>query len=451
MEKWLEIDSPIIKVDEKSLDVIYEIKVHDSEDVHIMRIWFETSDVDQTAISSTASGVLVGLIPMSLKEGYDIKCNVPVDPELVHNLSKTVIPALCKNDLRFREPVLDISKYKIEKVRKIVGTGLSLGVDSFCTIDDYSKCSISEFKLNQLVFFNMYGKIDKGVIESTDKVSNELNLPIVYYSSNICTVMEDWDAYIPCHPFFMASTILTLGRFDKYLFASGCDWTEVRLSNMFNADLAYSDPIIVPNLSTTNTSFYSVGLEYTRSQKTEIVSANSVATRYVSPCLTNFVGNCGWCYKCKRTLVTADVGGYLNRFSHVFNLDEYAECRCAYLYYLCEMKNDKHLADVYNKFKQQEPKLCATLESKIPDLKRKYVDTPGWIVSTLANEGKLGAMRRLSYLYLNGVSENGRGDRDMLPNIPKAIFWAKKCSKSKDLSDIFQLVTCLSKGSTSDK
>lgn len=78
-----------------------------------------------------------------------------------------------------------------------------------------------------------------------------------------------------------------------------------------------------------------------RTDKTLLLKDYEPAHRYLNVCVgtQESACNCGHCQKCIRTLVALDTLGILERFSKVFDIEEYKrhsywyKCRLRYYYY----------------------------------------------------------------------------------------------------------------------
>lgn len=452
MSKKIEIYNPIIETVRDQIRITYRVILNDSGILRVRNIWYLTDSQNKKNISRLANGVVVGLIPLALKEKYDMEVHAPVDSTLIHNLNQFVIPMLCQNDSRFFNSKINAELFDVDEGGNDVGTGLSLGVDSFSTIHDYAVGRNDDFKLTNLAVFTMYGRLDKNTRVLTSQVASELNLPVSYYESNVCTAMDDNLHYISWNPFYMASIILTLGtNYKRYLFSGDASFSKMNIKNVYDGGVAHASAILLPYLGTDTVHFYCSGDKYTRAEKTKMVAFDPIASKYVTPCLHNFKRNCGWCFKCKRTLVTADVGGYLDRLSNAFDIENYIANRKAYLLYLYENKNSVYLEGVYETLKRNEPELCDCIEKEYTLYRDKYRNSPDWFASVAAETGNVDAKMRLATLYYEGKGGYGIGLDDRRPiNYPLATKLAKDCYLQSDDNLLFY-IKCLSKGSQEDK
>jgi len=97
-------------------------------------------------------------------------------------------------------------------------------------------------------------------------------------------------------------------------------------------DMAYSDAIALPLLSTERLETLSVGGEYTRVEKTLRVADISDSYEFLDVCADGSkVGNCSRCWKCMRTLLTLDIAGLISRYSNLFDCAEYKRQRNMYI------------------------------------------------------------------------------------------------------------------------
>ena len=100
-------------------------------------------------------------------------------------------------------------------------------------------------------------------------------------------------------------------------------------------DLAYSDSVTLPLLSTETLHTALVGGCYSRVEKTQRIadvqdSFDSLDV-CVSPYHDGIPTNCSACFKCLRTLATLEIGGMLDRYARVFDRARYRRLRDGYL------------------------------------------------------------------------------------------------------------------------
>ncbi len=90
--------------------------------------------------------------------------------------------------------------------------------------------------------------------------------------------------------------------------------------------MAYSDAITLPLISTEVLDAFSVGSEYTRVEKTLIVGNITHSYAALDVCVNpslSINGNCSVCWKCRRTLLTFEIAGIIDKYKHVFDLKAY--------------------------------------------------------------------------------------------------------------------------------
>jgi hypothetical protein len=116
------------------------------------------------------------------------------------------------------------------------------------------------------------------------------------------------------------SAVLSLQKFfSVYHYASGYPITEFKISS---DGVAYADEYILRCLSTESTQLYSSLAAINRQERTAIVADYLPARKYLNVCVRN-IDNCGFCFKCARTMFQLDIIGRLDQFEEVFNVKEY--------------------------------------------------------------------------------------------------------------------------------
>ena len=221
---------------------------------------------------------------------------------------------------------------------ELIGTGISCGVDSLCTImDHFVKEKDPEYRINSLFLFNCgtHGayedpatyRLYEARCEMNKKAADELGLPVVQVTSNAHAfthhIGEQKVGYLAIY-----SCMYSLQKMiDKYYTSSGDSYMEEKLfaKKKYNFDIAeFCESQLVPLLQTEHTRLIMDGCQYTRSQKTENIADWDIAQRHLNVCVNTTDGkNCSMCSKCMRTLVPLEAMGKLEKFSGVFDLQVY--------------------------------------------------------------------------------------------------------------------------------
>lgn len=281
-----------------------------------------------------------------MKEGHDIIVDAPVSEKLYFNLIELIVPVLSR---AFGYKQIAIDCHKIEcgllkvdgKEPWAVGTGCSLGVDSFGCILYYTQKHIPEnYRVNCLTYFNI-GAHGNDTAKATASYEHDLpmieeyaackKLPLVTISSNIGLLYEGWN-FDSCHNTRNIATVLALQKlFKTYIYASGIDVSHLKLSNK---DVAYFETAVVPNLSTENTTIMVGQPSFSRIDKTRFISKyeethsrlyvcwkmiakNNFGTEFQSSGEERL--NCGHCEKCRRTMLALYLLGKEELYTKLFD------------------------------------------------------------------------------------------------------------------------------------
>lgn len=308
-------------------------------------LWFDVSSDDSAAVgplvSERADAALVAILVPAMRAGRNVLVHGPVTSELLHvvqhgvqNVLRTVIPDLHHIRVTASSPVAAPS------AAAGVATGFSAGVDSWTTLADYlisDRVPIS-YRVTNLLYANItYGAGDP-MRESfrmrrahAIPFANRLALPLTQVDSNVGDFYHGLEI-VQTHTMRHASIAFLLQRgFGRWLYSAAYSYPDVRVSRGDTA--GRSDPILLPLLSTPSLELRSVGGEYTRVEKTLRIAALPEARASLDVCVDTPAGggNCSVCWKCLRTELTLEIGGMLEDFSPVFDLDRYQRVRSAYL------------------------------------------------------------------------------------------------------------------------
>lgn len=233
---------------------------------------------------------------------------------------------------------------------KLVGTGFSAGVDSFCTfVNHFEREKIPSHKISALFFFNVgsHGgggdhahKVFESRYELLKGFPAAVRLPFVKLDSNLFDFyINNWeyDAGVLCR----AAAILTLQRgFDRYYLSGAHSYSEmmsgaVDYEHYRTLDLASTaDGFMSCLLSTAKIKIVLDGLQYLRSEKTELISGYSYVKQYLNVCVNHWndevAENCSVCSKCLRTLIAIESLGLLDQYRLVFDVEKYRKISWGY-------------------------------------------------------------------------------------------------------------------------
>lgn len=442
--KIIKVDESSVAFNESNARVEYNIEINDEGKTYNRRIWFEADGVGNT-ISQSANGIVIGLIPFALLEGYDIETNLPMNNELLSDLNNKLIPKICNSFEHLHRIRINSDSYCTEVNGSSVGTELSLDIESLSTV--VSCCQIKESRqLTDLIVFNMHSSISRDK-RALLEIAKEYELSISFYNSNIFEDIIGTDYYSVFYQLYKYSMLLVLGN-KIGTFICRQDW------------LCYFDSSFVANdinAVLSNIVINDLKIVYQREKndfihKIQLVTNHRLLSKSIAPCIRYSSKNCGWCCECKNTLLTADIGGCIDRLSYVFNIEEYKKSRKAYLLYLYANRNNPPLREVYLDLYRDSPKLCSELETDYEYYSCKYNDSPDMFASIASELGAIGAKRRLRNLYYEGRSGKGTEPIINQPNYEESIRLAREClSLSRNEQDLIYYVNALLHGSNENK
>ena len=307
-------------------------------DTHSQKLWFALDSEFADLVSGRSDAAIAALLIPAMERDEDIFIAGTVSERLYHSLQhrhqtllQTLLPSLS---------IVDISAENVEPAEgqaSGVATGFSGGVDSFATLADYYLGNQQEgFELTHLLFNNVGSHGSRGEMlfderyELVRPVADRLGLPFVQVNTNIDAFYNE-TTFQETHTQRNTAIALLLQKgIGRFLYASGFSYKDVRLNGTY--DMAYSDPVVLPHLSTGGLDNLSVGGEYTRVEKTLRVADIEESHRFLNVCANGHTaGNCSNCSKCRRTLLTLEIAGLLDRYNKVFDLETYRRGRKLYM------------------------------------------------------------------------------------------------------------------------
>lgn len=340
--------------------------VFDCGDVHDT-LWFSTTkEYGKYLCHERGDAFLVAMLLYAVNHNEDITLEVPVSERLYYTLSRHFTQALTTlfPGSRKVKIICDIASTPLSS-EKAVGTGLSCGIDSFCTVTEHMDDACPpNYRLTHLTFFNVGASGDYGGdyarelfhkrINAVKPCADELGLPLVTLDSNISEILDM--NFVPSHTYRNVAGVLALQKlFSIYYYSSGYSLMQFACDS---SDTSHYDVYLLDMLSTENTKFYSSGEVYSRVEKTDIVAKNPLSYKYLNVCVTAET-NCSRCHKCQRTLTTLDILGKLKLYDNVFDLTDYIDQRWKYFgNILLKHKTDLMLAEIYDvmpKYKYPTP------------------------------------------------------------------------------------------------
>lgn len=305
-------------------------------------LWFETSASNASHIVHERSDAfLVGLIPFISRNGGKVVCEAPVSGYLLHNLRNLLSPVLPEFHPDLFPLQIDAPYDSIVLSGACgthVGTGCSCGIDSMATIYTYTTPDTPpSMRVDTLTFFDVgshgdrqsdrSGASDKtkefssGRARNIEAFAHEIGLPLIKATSNI----SDFNAgfsHINLHTFRNTATVLVVQKYFKaYHYASGFHISHFCITM---DELSHADEFLLRCLSTESTVFHSALASMTRQDRTKLASEFGLTGKYLNVCVSK-VNNCGFCFKCARTMFQLDLIGKLDDFSNVFDVQAYRE------------------------------------------------------------------------------------------------------------------------------
>lgn len=353
---------------------IYPPEIIEHENETVLQAAFECGNTKDTLRFSTTKefgkylchergdAFLVAMLLYAMKRGEDIHILAPISERLYYTLTKHFVKVIADMFPGYHrvQIIAEIATGQLENAGG-VGTGLSCGIDSFCTVIEHTDESCPpDYRLTHLTFFNVGASGDYGGehardlfhqrIEAVRPCADELHLPLVTLDSNINEVLNT--NFVPTHTYRNVAAVLALQKLFKiYYYSSGYSLRQFEFNH---SDSSHYDVYALDMLSTDTTKFFSSGEIYSRVEKTEIVSTHPLSYKYLNVCVAAET-NCSRCHKCQRTLVTLDLLGKLDLYDKVFDLNDYWTHRSKYFgLVLGGWKNDLFKQEIYDAIKQDK-------------------------------------------------------------------------------------------------
>lgn len=285
-------------------------------------------------------GFLLGMLLVAMREGEDIHLEGAISERLYFNLAD-VMTILCAMMPELRKVAIIPERVEVDPCTSHggVATSFSGGVDSFCALADHLVGDVSKgYRITHLVMNNTgsHGRGGHALFQQRSRrisrLSQELGLQFVSIDSNLDELLAYSHQQTHTVRDLSAAVILG-GLFRRYYYPSTYRYEDCFVGPTY--DMAYSEPLLVPLLSTNSVECIATGSRHSRVEKTMRVSEMPISYRYLDVC-TDDTGrdadkNCSICNKCLRTLITLEILGRLDLYDKVFDVDKYRKYRKWYL------------------------------------------------------------------------------------------------------------------------
>lgn len=344
-------------------------------------MWFEVEEeYIKYLCYEKADAFLVAILPYAMKHELDIDVKSKISSRLFYQLNTCLLPLLCEYFKKRKIKINALTDSSILNNENAVGTGVSMGIDSFYSILKNESLQTKEFNLTHLTFFNAGASGRFGGEKARDlyntrkeharKFANANGFKFVCVDSNMNEFLMM--SHVATHTFRSIACVLAIQKlFSKYYYASlgkKFDATEL------NEDPGYYDILLLQCLSNENLQLYSDGVGVSRLEKVKEIVKYPITYKWLNVCIGE-EKNCGHCPKCIRTLLALESIGKLDKYRDVFDLKDFAKNRTKFLGYMIEQKSSNiFFKEIYDEYKKNNIKipLASYFIGFFGNLKKKF-------------------------------------------------------------------------------
>lgn len=309
-------------------------------------LWFSAEkEYGDYLTMERSDAFLVALLPTAMREGEDLLCEGPVTKRLLYQINHYLIPMLADNlPSLHRITVRAQASEGSLPCAEAVGTGWTGGVDSMYTVMEHLSPGESHYKLTHLLItssgaFLPWKKTEilkEQVEKARQGIAADLGgLEVVGVDSNIQELFPE--DFMSVQGFRLASAVLALQKlFGVYLQSSSYSFSEFRFPDYC---FSFYELAVLGFFETDNTVFYSAGGAYPRAGKLAHLADFPPAWKYLHPCIMVKGDNCGRCKKCIWAQSMLYVMDKLERFSQVFDVEEFKKKKDWYFARAVDLKD----------------------------------------------------------------------------------------------------------------
>lgn len=297
-------------------------------------LWYAVdASYKEYLVDEKGDAFLLALLSYAMRKGEDIEIRCAVSEKLYYNITNSLMSALCAIVPSYKPVTITASALTCDAFSPAsqgVTTGISGGLDSFHTVIRHHIDSDvpANYRLTHLINNNVgaHGTNDSSLFLSRNErmqtLADELGLPLVKIDSNLAEFTRD--DFTKTHSLANTSAVMALQKlFGKYLYSSSRQYKDCFVGEA--KDISRADPAIIPLLGTEDLDTILSGSQRSRTQKAQFVSDYPITYKYLDVCTRKGYPtvNCSECQKCTRTLISMDIYGKLDNYSHTFDLAKY--------------------------------------------------------------------------------------------------------------------------------
>lgn len=300
-------------------------------------LWFSTPvRWKQHINASSLDAFLLALLPLAMSQGEDLYLDGPVSERLLYCTNSYLVKLLGLISPDFKSIAVSARETTVSTASQNglgAATGFSGGVDSFSVLADHlSDRTSPSYRVSTMLFNNVGAVPTQRFFEKWEQLSQITRLTgidLIPIDSNLGELI-DLPFQLTHSMRNAACGLLLRDLYDKYYYASTYSYASTKVEPTY--DIAYSDPLSLPLMSTENIALIPTGGQYSRVDKTRSILDFAPAREMLNVCVAaNRIDNCSTCWKCGRTLLTLELLGKIESFSSVFDLDHWRRHRSTYI------------------------------------------------------------------------------------------------------------------------
>lgn len=345
--QYIHIGKPYIEKMGSGVRMCAPIKFPTQEEI----AWFSVDEQYGGDLTSDRSDAfVVAILTTAMRDDMDIVCEAPMTRRLLYQLDHYLIPMMAGNMEEYH--LIQIHAKNSDTVLNCadaVGTGWTGGVDSMYTLMKALHTDGKKHRLTHLLIANNGALEEENntealhqlVVKAETGIAEELGLAVIGVDTNLQELMPE--KFLAVASFRHASVVLALQKlFGVFLCSAAYEFSKFS----FDADNGfYYEFVSFECFETDSTVFYSAYGAFSRAQKLQELADFPLAQKYLHPCIDPLGKNCGRCGKCVRTEAALYGLGLLEKFSEVFDVEEFERNKDWYFANVLAKKESQHYGE----------------------------------------------------------------------------------------------------------